>query len=143
MMEPMNIVRVLKHISGSSGCKMLKRNDVIMTGIVLLIALVSLGFFFLNKKEGSAVVITVNGEIYQQTELEQNNIIKIAQENGDYNEVVIQDGYVWMTDADCPDKLCVKHNKIHYNHETIVCLPHKVVVEIIGGEENNVDIIAK
>ena len=84
-----------------------------------------------------------NGKIYQQIELEQNNTIKIEQENGDYNEVVIQDGYVWMTDADCPDKLCVKHNKIHYNHETIVCLPHKVVVEIIGGEENTVDIIAK
>lgn len=116
---------------------------MIMMGIVLLIALISLGFFFLNKKEGSAVIITVDGEIYQQTELDQNNTIKIKQDNGDYNEVIIEDGYVWMTDADCPDKLCVKHNKIHYDHETIVCLPHKVVVEIVGGEENTVDIIAK
>ena len=125
------------------GNKMLKRNDMIMMGIVLLIALISLGFFFLNKKEGSAVIITVDGEIYQQTELDQNNTIKIKQDNGDYNEVIIEDGYVWMTDADCPDKLCVKHNKIHYDYETIVCLPHKVVVEIVCGEENTVDIIAK
>jgi hypothetical protein len=41
-----------------------------------------------------------------------------------------------MKDADCPDKLCEKTGKISKNGETIVCLPHRVVVEIQGGEGN-------
>ena len=39
-----------------------------------------------------------------------------------------------MKDADCPDKLCEKTGKISKNGETIVRLPHRVVVEIQGGE---------
>ena len=122
---------------------MIKRNDIIMGAIVLVIALVSLVFFVVTKKEGSMILITVGGEEYQTLELDQNVTFTIDGEGNWHNSVVVEDGYVWMSDADCPDKLCVKHNKIHYNHETIVCLPHKVVVEIINGETNSVDIIAK
>ena len=122
---------------------MIKRNDIIMGAIVLVIALVSLVFFVVTKKEGSMILITVGGEEYQTLELDQNVMLTIDGEGNWHNSVVVEDGYVWMSDADCPDKLCVKHNKIHYNHETIVCLPHKVVVEIINGETNSVDIIAK
>jgi len=122
---------------------MIKRNDIIMGVIVLVIALVSLVFFAVTKKEGSTILITVGGEEYQTLELDQNVTLTIDGEGNSHNIVVVEDGYVWMSDADCPDKLCVKHNKIHYNHETIVCLPHKVVVEIINGETNSVDIIAK
>lgn len=122
---------------------MIKRNDIIMGAIVLVIALVSLVFFVVTKKEGSMILITVGGEEYQTLELDQNVTLTIDGEGNWHNSVVVEDGYVWMSDADCPDKFCVKHNKIHYNHETIVCLPHKVVVEIINGETNSVDIIAK
>lgn len=122
---------------------MIKRNDIIMGVIVLVIALVSLVFFAVTKKEGSTILITVGGEEYQTLELDKNVTLTIDGEGNSHNIVVVEDGYVWMSDADCPDKLCVKHNKIHYNHETIVCLPHKVVVEIINGETNSVDIIAK
>ena len=39
-----------------------------------------------------------------------------------------------MKDANCPDKICEGHNKISYKGETIVCLPHKVVIEIVADE---------
>ena len=47
-----------------------------------------------------------------------------------------------MTDADCPDKLCVKTGRISKTGETIVCLPHRVVVEIIGAaaDDSGVDL---
>ena len=44
-----------------------------------------------------------------------------------------------MIEADCPDRLCVKQKAICKNGETIVCLPHKVVVEIRSQEENLLD----
>jgi hypothetical protein len=44
-----------------------------------------------------------------------------------------------MTAADCPDKLCVKQRSIAKEGETIVCLPHRVVVKISGGERPVID----
>ena len=49
------------------------------------------------------------------------------------NLVRIRDGKVTCEEADCPDKLCVKHSAISNLGETIICLPHKVVLEIREG----------
>ena len=40
---------------------------------------------------------------------------------------------------DCPDRLCVQQHAICKERETIVCLPNKVVVEVVGGEEADLD----
>ena len=59
------------------------------------------------------------------------------------NRVVISHGEVCVTEADCPDKLCVKQGKIHNHGQTIVCLPHKLVVEIEGGKAPEYDVVSK
>ena len=52
-----------------------------------------------------------------------------------------------MSEADCPDKLCKNMGTIDKKGESIICLPHQVVVEITddksGGKKENVDVIAK
>ncbi|MBP1754602.1 MAG: putative rane protein, partial [Firmicutes bacterium] len=50
--------------------------------------------------------------------------------------------YVDMLEASCPDEICVKHKKIHYSNETIVCLPNKVVLEVMDTEDSGVDAIS-
>ncbi|MBQ9155690.1 MAG: NusG domain II-containing protein [Eubacterium sp.] len=62
------------------------------------------------------------------------------------NILKIEDGRVSMVKADCPDKICVDHKPIRNVGETIVCLPHKLVVEIIdegGVEQTDFDVIAR
>lgn len=39
-----------------------------------------------------------------------------------------------MTDANCPDHLCMKQKAVDSTGGTIVCLPNKVVIE---GEKGN------
>jgi hypothetical protein len=39
-----------------------------------------------------------------------------------------------MKNSNCPDKICDGHSKVSYKGETIVCLPHKVVIEIVADE---------
>ena len=56
---------------------------------------------------------------------------------------MIENGKVKMKEADCPDQICVHHRAISKNRETIVCLPNKVVVEIVSSEESELDSIAK
>ena len=53
-----------------------------------------------------------------------------------------------MTEADCPDKICVNTGKISKIGETIVCLPHRVVVEIQGevsqsDSDDSIDSVVK
>ncbi len=96
----------------------------------------------MNKKEGSKLVITMDGEVYDTIDLNKDTVFTVKEKNGAFNTFEIKDGYVKMLKASCPDKLCVHQRGIHYNHETIVCLPNKVVLEIVGGEENEVDMIA-
>ena len=44
-----------------------------------------------------------------------------------------------MERADCPDQVCVRQGAVRYNGESIVCLPHRLIVSIEGGVENGVD----
>ena len=61
--------------------------------------------------------------------INKDNSITVKTDNG-YNTVEIKDGYADCTEADCRDGLCVNQKKISKVNETIVCLPHKVIIEI-------------
>lgn len=55
-------------------------------------------------------------------------------EGSSYNLLAVDGERVWMQAADCPDQICVHHIPIKGGGESIICLPHKLVVEIRGGE---------
>ena len=50
-----------------------------------------------------------------------------------------------VTDADCPDQVCIRMGKISKTGENIVCLPHKLVVQLEGDsaadEQDELDVI--
>ncbi len=121
---------------------MFKRNDFILIVIVILLCIGVIAYMQLTKKEGSKVQVTVDGKVYDTLLLQEDTEYTVHLDNGGSNTFIIKDGYVDMIEASCPDKLCVNQNNIHFDRETIVCLPNKVVLEIMGGEENDVDIIA-
>lgn len=121
---------------------MIKKNDIIMIGVILLLSLGAILFMLLTRKEGDTVVVTFEGSIYDTLELKEDTIYRVEGLNGAYNVFEIKDGYVDMIDASCPDKVCVKHKKIHYNHDSITCLPNNVILEIKSEKEDDIDIIA-
>lgn len=122
---------------------MIKKNDIILIAVILIICLASFAFMLLSRKEGSKVVVFVDGKVNDTFTLKEDTEYTVRQDSGAYNTFIIKDGHVDMTDANCPDKLCVKDRNIHNNNETIVCLPNNVVLQIEDGEDSEVDIIAK
>ena len=118
----------------------MKKNDWILAGAVLAAALV---FFLINNfvihRDGAVVTVTVEGEIYGTYFLNENQEIDI---NGT-NHLSIHDGRADMTQADCPDKLCVHQKPISRDRETIVCLPNQVVAEVSGAGAGEVDSVAQ
>lgn len=121
---------------------MIKKNDIILIIAVIIIGLSVMAYLNLNKTEGSKVLLIVNEKTVKSFSLSKNITYTYKSKAGIINTFRIKDGYVEMLEATCPDKLCVKHKKIHFNHETIVCLPHKLVLEIVDGEKQDVDMIA-
>lgn len=115
-----------------------RRNDLLLAGIVLLVALSALLIMRLTRTEGATVLITVDGEEYARYPLSEDTRVTIG-DTEHQNTLVISDGQAWVEDASCPDKLCVQQGHIHYDGEMIVCLPNKVVVQIMGGDEADAD----
>ena len=114
------------------------RHDLILVAVCLFVSLAVWTVVSLSKKEGEYAVVTVNGEEYARYPLSEDREETIVTEGGE-NVLVIKDGYADMTDASCPDGLCVRQHKINESGESLVCLPNKVTVTVIGGD--GVDII--
>ncbi len=121
----------------------MRKNDWILISSILLIAV---AFFVLSKvfmiksdSKGAEAVVTIDGSEYGRYPLSEDFETVIEFEDGAYNRLVIKDGYADIDEASCPDQICVDHFRIHYRGETIVCLPNKLVVEIVGGDENKLD----
>lgn len=113
----------------------MKKRDYILMGCILLIAVVAGGFFLLTGKEAQQAVVTVDGEVYGAYSLTENRTIEIKEGN----HLRIQDGQAKMEWADCPDQLCVHQKAISKTGESIICLPNKVVVNVTGEKESELD----
>lgn len=79
----------------------------------------------MRKGEHPTIRITVDGEEYGTYNLDEDQVISI----GDTNVCEIRDGKAAMTEATCPDKLCMHQKAIDETGGTIICLPNKVVIE--------------
>lgn len=109
-----------------------KRGDLYLIVGCLLAALICCGLWLGLRRDGAAVVVEQDGKETARYALDENRTVRIKGQGG-YNLLVIEGGEAWLLEADCPNLLCVKTGKIRYAGQSIVCLPHKVAVRIVGG----------
>ena len=115
----------------------LKRNDILLIlGLILAAGL--MWFFFRPGEAGAAAVVTQDGKEIRRINLATNQEITIASENG-YNSLLIENGEISVNDADCGDHTCIHTGRISREGEQIVCLPHRLVIEVVGGEAPELD----
>lgn len=115
--------------------------DFIIIGCVCVLALFFFLLSFFDGRKGEGTVVIIQEDEVAEYPLSQNTTFSVFYKDGGYNLIMIQDGYVRVTDADCPDKLCVKQRSISQNGESIICLPHKLVVQITSGKESDLDAV--
>ena len=73
----------------------------------------------------------------------ENREIAIHGLEGGINRLIIENGRAWIAEADCPDGLCVKQGMISQKGQSVICLPHKLVVVIEGGETAKIDAVVR
>lgn len=99
--------------------------------IIALAIVLSVAFFcvYAMSDNGKTVVITVNEQVVGQLSLRTEKTETIHTEYG-YNKIVVSNGSCYVEEADCRDGVCIRRGKISKIGESIVCLPHKLIVEI-------------
>ena len=111
----------------------LKKKEAVFIGALLVISVVLCIFVYAvpHGTHGS-IQITVDGELYGTYSLAEDQVIQI----GDTNVCEIKDGEVKMTEADCPDHLCMKQPAVGSAGGYIVCLPNRVVIQGEGDSDS-------
>ena len=117
------------------------RADLILIGALLLLGAVLLLWQTASRRSGGRAVVYVDGVRTAVYPLSEDQTVTLrAPDGGSYNILVISDGAADVTDAGCPDKICVYMHPIRYEGESIVCLPNRTVIQIEGGEPSGVDV---
>lgn len=119
----------MKNKRENNNKKIIKKADVILLIIIIFICVIFLFFWYGNKNKGVQVLITVEGRIYNSFPINDNAEYNIVTPYGE-NKLKISNGQVSIIYADCKDKICQKHKPITNQNEQIICLPHKLVIEI-------------
>ena len=105
------------------------RADIILIAIVATVAAVLLGCLWIFHSSGRYAVVTVNGEEIARISLENDG----EQTVNKTHTVIVEDGFVSIVEAPCPDRICVRHPSISRTGETIVCLPYHLTVTAEEG----------
>lgn len=116
----------------------MKKTDFILILIVLAVAGAAGLILHFGSDGGEYVRLEVDSKVYDTVSLSENRTVELNTEYGT-NTVVIENKTVSVTDADCPDKICVKHSKISKTGESIICLPHRLVVTVVDENEPEID----
>lgn len=103
----------------------MKKGDFVIISTVTAVTILSIILIFAFSKQGSRVVIKQNNEIIYNESIYIDKTV-----NAKANTVVIKNGEVYISDAECKNQICVKSGKISKKGESIICLPNKVTVEI-------------
>ena len=80
------------------------------------------------------VVVSVDGKKIAKYPLSKNARYELEGSHLGKNTLIIEDGKAYISEANCPDKQCVKQGKIERTGEMLVCLPNRIVVKIEDSE---------
>lgn len=114
----------------------MNKNDIKLTVILLLIVVCIFIFINVTKKEGSMAEVYYEDELLLTIDL---NIDGEYTVDGDLGDVVLEvmDKKIRVKEENSPKNICSKEGFISDSSRTLICLPNKIIVKILG--ENDID----
>jgi hypothetical protein len=118
---------------------MLKSSKVIKLGdwliIIIFFLLIGISAKLLwSLPQGQYLEIYQNNEILATYSLNQKLKRQIHGSKG-VTEIVIDNGKVRFTSSSCPKKYCIHQGWIEKANQTIICIPNKISISIVGSKE--------
>ena len=123
---------------------MIKKADIILLIVILAVGIPMSVLSLTAGTDGDKVKISADGQVYGIYPLDEDGEIEVT-EDGHTNHITIKDGQVSMSYSTCRNQVCVNTGAISHTKDAIVCLPNRVVVEIISsgkGKGGGADVIS-
>lgn len=117
--------------------KKLSRAIGALIGGLVLICGVILCIQMTENDSGKYAYIYQDGDLIREIDLTENKeayeftIEYSSDTESGYNTILVDNGKIGISDADCPDKTCQHMGMISSTHFPITCLPHKLVIQIV------------
>lgn len=121
----------------------MKKKDLIIYFIILFLFILSLAGSFLSGDKGHLVRVYVNREIYAEYAIDHDKEVLIKGMNDVELKMIIENGNVYVSDSNCPDKICVNTGSINKTNESVICLPGKIVISLYSEKESGYDTISR
>lgn len=107
----------------------MKKADIILLAAVLFMAAAFFIMFRIPSGTEQNVVVKIQNEVVGSYPLCEDAEVQINCENG-YNIMVIENGKVYVKEANCRNQICVNTHPIGQTGEMIVCMPHEMLFVI-------------
>lgn len=117
----------------------MKSNKVLIIAVLglLVLCIAAIALIYAGADRGTQVIISQDGHEIYRLDLHEDRELRIDAPEGGYNLVSIKGGQVSVTEADCPDQICVQQGEISDDAVPIVCLPHKLVIEVTAESDKD------
>ena len=103
------------------------------------LALVLAALAFRPKADGARAEVWSDGTLVMTLDLTRDGEYDVESAfSGGHNTVIVRDGQVFVSQADCPDGICVAHGPAQAG-SPVVCLPNRLIVSLTGGEQEGAD----
>lgn len=103
---------------------------------LLFIASFSTLFFFATGSKGAQAELRISGKVIKTFDLNKNQTWTYRDKDGDNNKIQVKNGEIAVVEANCKDQIDVQRGCISKTGETIVCLPHNLVIEVMSGQKD-------
>ncbi len=114
----------------------LRKRALLLGAIILILLITSVIFLLIRYKDNAeqyTAYIYQDGILLETIDLwtvTTDYTLNITSQTGGTNQLLIQPGAISVTNADCPDLVCVHQGVIRNNLLPITCLPHGLVIEL-------------
>ncbi len=113
----------------------MNRKIMVLSALTALIAAAGIIVWLIMQnapRRDPAAEIYLDGELIKTVSLAEECEFTVEC-GGGFNTVSVLGGAIAVTDADCPDKVCVHTGAISGGAVPIVCLPHRLEIRIVDG----------
>ena len=121
-----------------------KRKNVLLFGsVMILLCIAFLIQACILPRRAARIEIVQNGTVSAVFSMDETETLRVEGADGNYNIVHIEQGTVWVSDADCGNHDCIRQGKISKVGQSIICLPHQMIIRIVGEGETEYDAVSQ
>ena len=118
----------------------MNRNAKLILLLLVLAGAASAAFVLLRPAGGGTVArVTLDGAVVEEIDLssvKESYTFTVEGPGGFSNTIQVEPGRIRVAEAGCPDQVCVDQGYIADGTVPIVCLPNRLIIEIVGGGDS-------